>query len=53
MDETVKWCLDQFLKNRLAFPNFDAIIEFLGQFTISYIGFQKGVYNFEIGYKTC
>ena len=33
--KTVKMlCLDQQLKNRLAYLNFDAIFEFLGQFTV-------------------
>ena len=33
--KTVKMlCLDQYLKNRLAYLDFDAIFEFLGQFTI-------------------
>ena len=32
-----KCCLDQYLKNRSAYPNFKAIFEFLGQFTIKYI----------------
>ena len=30
----LKCCLDQQLKNRLAYLNCDAIFEFLGQFTI-------------------
>ena len=29
--------LDQWLKNRLAYLDFDAIFEFLGQFTIRFI----------------
>ena len=38
----------------LAYLDFDAIFEFLGQFTIRCnIVFQKGVDNFEIERKTC
>ena len=50
-----KCCLDQQLKDRLAYLNFDAIFEFLGQFTIRYIYivFQKDVDNFQVKYKTC
>ena len=42
--------------NHLAYLNFDALFEFLGQFTrrcIAYIIFQKDVDNFEIEHKTC
>ena len=45
-------CLDQKIKNRLAYLNVDAIFEFLGQFTIRCM-FQKGIDNFEIEHKTC
>ena len=49
--------LDQQLKNRLAYLNFNAIFEFLGQFTIGClykcIIVQKDVDNFEIEHKTC
>ena len=41
------------LKNRLAYLNSNAIFEFLGQFTIRCISFQKGVDNFEMEHKTC
>ena len=44
---------DEYLKNRLAYLNFNAIFEFFGQFTLRYIIFQKGVDNFEIEHKTC
>ena len=41
--------------NHLAYLNFDAIFEFLGQFTIqdAYIILQKAVDNFEIEHKIC
>ena len=47
--------LDQELKNRLSYLNFDAIFEFLGQFTIRFIDkiFQGVIDNFEIEHKTC
>ena len=59
-------CFDQYLKNRLAYINLNAIFEFLGQFTIRCMHhFQKkkkkkekkkekkDVGNFEIEHKTC
>ena len=40
--------------NRLAYLNFDAIFEFLGQFAIRCIQyFSKDVDNFGIEHKTC
>ena len=53
MDQN-KLIFDQWLKNLLAYLNFDAIFEFLGQFTTKCIYyFSKGVDNFEIEHKTC
>ena len=53
--KTVKMLfLDQKLKNRLAYLNFDAVFEFFGQFTLRCINyFSKDVDNFEIEHKTC
>ena len=40
-------------KNHLAYLDFDDFSDFLGQFTIKCIIFQKGVDNFAIEHKTC
>ena len=43
----------EYVFNRLAYLNFDDISEFLGQFTVRCIVFQKSVDKFEMEHKTC
>ena len=51
---TVKMLSRSITQELLGLPNFDAIFEFLGQFTIRCIFFfQKSIDNFEIEHKTC
>ena len=52
--QTVKMLFGSITQERLAYLNFDAIFEFLGQFTkMNLLFFNKNVDNFEIEHKKC